>query len=357
MFLRFYLSFFIFIFFIYKTWLTSMADIAVSTRGLVKIYSNTVKALDGVSINVNHGEIFAVLGPNGAGKTTLMRILTTQLRPTSGEAYVLGYNVVSDGDKVRRFIGYVPQEFSVWTDLSGYENLLIYAKIYGVPRHEINERINEVLRFMDLSDASKRLVRTYSGGMIRRLEIATALLIEPEILFLDEPTIGLDPAARKMVWDKLTALNKELGLTIFFNSHYMDEVEMYADRLVILNKGKVVVEGAADELKRSVGGEVVELTVDDMSKTVHRVNEMNSLGIRDVNIDNDRGIVRVIVDNAEEALPVIITTLRDAGVRIIKASISRPTLDDVFLKYVGGKISEEGRLQEVRTLRSVIKKG
>ncbi len=175
-----------------------MTDIAVVTHNLVKIYGGSVKALDGVSISVNQGEIFAMLGPNGAGKTTLMRILTTQLRPTSREAYVLGYNVVTEGDKVRKVIGYVPQEFSVWTDLTGYENLLIYAKIYGIPRHEVNKRIREVLEFMDLLDSSRRLVGTYSGGMIRRLEIATALLIEPEVLFLDEPTVGLDRRLGRM---------------------------------------------------------------------------------------------------------------------------------------------------------------
>ncbi|KUO86024.1 MAG: ABC transporter [Caldivirga sp. CIS_19] len=334
-----------------------MAGIAVSTRNLVKVYGGSVRALDDVSINVNRGEVFAVLGPNGAGKTTLMRILTTQLKPTSGEAYVLGYNVVSEGDKVRKVIGYVPQEFSVWTDLTGYENLLIYAKIYGIPRHEVNERIREVLEFMDLLDSSRRLVGTYSGGMIRRLEIATALLIEPEVLFLDEPTVGLDPAARKNVWDKLKTLKKELGVTIVFNSHYMDEVEMYADRLVMLNRGKVVAQGTVDELRKSVGGEVVELTVDDADRAVHVINEMNGLRINDVNTESDRNIVRIIVDNAEEALPIIITSLKDTGVRIIKVSMSRPTLDDAFLKYAGGKIMEEGGLHEARIVRTMIKRG
>jgi ABC-2 type transport system ATP-binding protein len=210
---------------------------------------------------------------------------------------------------------------------------------------------------MDLLDSSRRLVGTYSGGMIRRLEIATALLIEPEVLFLDEPTVGLDPAARKNVWDKLKTLNKELGVTIVFNSHYMDEVEMYADRLVMLNRGKVVAQGTVDELRKSVGGEVVELTVDDADRAVRVINEMNGLGINDVNTESDRNIVRIIVDNAEEALPIIITSLKDTGVRIIKVSMSRPTLDDAFLKYAGGKIMEEGGLHEARIVRTMIKRG
>lgn len=159
------------------------------------------------------------------------------------------------------------------------------------------------------------------------------------------------------MWDKLKTLNKELGVTIVFNSHYMDEVEMYADRLVMLNRGKVVAQGTVDELRKSVGGEVVELTVDDADRAVRVINEMNGLGINDVNTESDRNIVRIIVDNAEEALPIIITSLKDAGVRIIKVSMSRPTLDDAFLKYAGGKIMEESGLRETRIVRTMIKRG
>lgn len=161
-----------------------------------------MRALDGVNLKVKPGVAFALLGPNGAGKTTLIRILTTQLKPTSGEAHVFGLNVARDASKVRKLISYVPQEMSVWTDLTGYENLLIYAKIFGVPRLEREKVINEVLEAMDLTHVKDDLVRTYSGGMIRRLEIACAMLIKPRIMFLDEPTIGLDPAARKIVWEK-----------------------------------------------------------------------------------------------------------------------------------------------------------
>ena len=332
-----------------------MVDQVVVTDELVKVYG-PVRALNDVSIRINRGEVFAVLGPNGAGKTTLMRILTTQIKPTSGRALVMGYDVVNEDYKVRRVIGYVPQEFSVWTDLTGYEDLLIYAKIYGIPRREVNGKIKEVLEFMDLVDASRRLVNTYSGGMVRRLEIATALLTEPEVLFLDEPTVGLDPAAREIVWDRLTMLNKERGITIVFNSHYMDEVELYAGRVAMLNKGKVVIQGTVDELKRTVGGEVIELTVNSVEDAVGLTHGLDA-GVKEVNTDGGRGVIRVIVDNADVALPILIKALQSHGIDVRRVSMFKPTLDDVFLRYVGGRITEEGRLSELRAIRAAVKRG
>jgi len=173
-------------------------DFAVQVNGLVKVYDGKVRALDGVDLTVEAGKAFALLGPNGAGKTTLMRILTTQIRPTSGEAYVFGLDVVRHGNKVRRLISYVPQEMSVWIDISGYENLLIYSKIFGLPSSERGKIIDDVLEHMGLTNVKDDLVKTYSGGMIRRLEIACAMLIKPKIMFLDEPTIGLDPRRERL---------------------------------------------------------------------------------------------------------------------------------------------------------------
>lgn len=323
---------------------------------LVKVYNNSVRALDGISLSVNKGEVFAVLGPNGAGKTTLMRILTTQIRPTSGSAYVMGYDVVKEGDEVRRVIGYVPQEFSVWMDLTGYENLIIYSKVYGVTGNEARRRIREVLELMDLTDAANRLVSTYSGGMIRRLEIAAALIIEPEVLFLDEPTVGLDPAARRLVWEKLIGLNKERGITIFFNSHYMDEVEAYARRAALLNRGKVIALGTIDELKGSVSNDVVEFIVNNAELTVKVLKEVGD-GVMDVNVV-DEGTVRVIVRDADESLPILINTIFNHGISIRRVSVHKPTLDDVFLKYVGKRISEvEGKVSELRAVRRAVMRG
>ncbi|MBS7618851.1 ATP-binding cassette domain-containing protein, partial [Candidatus Bathyarchaeota archaeon] len=215
-----------------------MVDFAVQAKNLVKVYNGKVKALDGVDLTVEASGTFALLGPNGAGKTTLMRILTTQLKPSTGEAYVFGLNVTRDGGKVRKLVSYVPQEMSVWTDISGYENLLIYAKIFGIPRLEREKMIDEALDIMGLNNVKGELVRTYSGGMVRRLEIACAMLVKPKIMFLDEPTIGLDPGARKIVWEKLNLFKKEYGVTIFFNTHYMDEADLYADDIAIIDRGK-----------------------------------------------------------------------------------------------------------------------
>lgn len=182
-------------------------DFAISVHNVSKKYG-TLLALDKVNLKVEEGKLFALLGPNGAGKTTLLRILTTQFEPTSGEAFVLGRNVVTQGEELRELISYVPQEMSVWTDISGYENLLIYSKIYGLSAEERKNAIRDSLQLMDLTEAANRLVSTFSGGMIRKLELACAVMIKPKILFLDEPTIGLDPATRKTIWEKLKALNR-----------------------------------------------------------------------------------------------------------------------------------------------------
>ncbi|MEM2689882.1 MAG: ATP-binding cassette domain-containing protein, partial [Nitrososphaerota archaeon] len=318
-------------------------DYAVKVNNLVKVYDGKVRALDGVDLTVEAGESFALLGPNGAGKTTLMRILTTQLRPTSGEAYVFGYNVVRDEGKVRRLISYVPQEISVWTDISGYENLLIYAKIFGIPRNQREKIIDEALENMGLSDVKKELVRTYSGGMIRRLEIACAVLIKPKVMFLDEPTIGLDPAARKTVWERLKVFKEEYGVTIFFNTHYMDEADMYADKIAIINQGKIVTRGTSRELKQSLGGDVITFILKDGANNSGKLQEIKKLEFVK-NLFVYGSSLSVVVENAEIALPSLLNTLRDIGASIEKISIAKPTLDDVFLKYAGTRLEDKRRL-------------
>lgn len=331
-------------------------DYAVKVNNLVKVYDGKVRALDGVDLTVEAGESFALLGPNGAGKTTLMRILTTQLRPTSGEAYVFGYNVVRDEGKVRRLISYVPQEISVWTDISGYENLLIYAKIFGIPRHQREKIIDEALENMGLSDVKKELVRTYSGGMIRRLEIACAVLIKPKVMFLDEPTIGLDPAARKAVWERLKVFKEEYGVTIFFNTHYMDEADMYADKIAIINQGKIVTRGTSRELKQSLGGDVITFILKDGANNSGKLQEIKKLEFVK-NLFVYGSSLSVVVENAEIALPSLLNTLRDIGASIEKISIAKPTLDDVFLKYAGTRLEDKRRLSEVTRVREMIRRG
>jgi ABC-2 type transport system ATP-binding protein len=330
-------------------------DFAVQVKNLVKVYDGKVRALNGVDLNVNPGEAFALLGPNGAGKTTLIRILTTQLKPTAGEAYVFGLNVIHDGGKVRKLVSYVPQEMSVWTDISGYENLLIYAKIFGVPKLEREKVIDEALENMGLTHVKNDRVKTYSGGMIRRLEIACAMLIKPKIMFLDEPTIGLDPAARKVVWERLNVFKKEYGVTIFFNTHYMDEADLYADEIAIINQGKIVTRGKSEELKHSLGGEIIEFTLE---KTAHKPDLVQN--IQKLNFVKgvfEDGNLSVLVGDAESTLPDLMNFLKSEGASVEKVSIIKPTLDDVFLKYVGTQFEEKGRVSDVRHMRDMIRKG
>jgi len=333
----------------------SNIESAVEVKGLVKIYEKKVKALDGTDLTVKAGKVFSLLGPNGAGKTTLMRILTTQLRPTSGEAYVFGLNISRDGNKIRKIIGYVPQEMSVWTDISGYENLLIYAKIYGIPPTYRKKLILDVLEKMGLRDVADNLVKTYSGGMIRRLEIACTMLTRPKILFLDEPTIGLDPSARKAVWEELLSIRKEYGTTIFFNTHYMDEADLYSDEIAIINEGKIVKLGTAEELKHSVRGEVIIMNIDDgVNKEV--LEEIKKLDLVNEVILNGMEL-SIVADEAGIVLPKVMEVLRRYGIKVYKTSITKPTLDDVFLKYAGTRLEAVGRIGEVRQLRRMIKRG
>ena len=319
--------------------------LAIEVRQLVKIYAGKVKALDGVDFTVNAGDIFALLGPNGSGKTTLMRILTTQFKPTSGEAYIFGFDVVKNDSEVRKSIGYVPQETSVWTDISGFENLLIYAKIYGIPSNLRKNVIWDALVSMGLDAIANNLVKTYSGGMIRRLEIACAMIIKPKLMFLDEPTIGLDPSARKIVWEKLTSFRKDYGTTIFFNTHYMDEADLYSDEIAIMDKGKMVKFGTASELKHSIRREVIQFNLRN-----HGVDEIVLKKIRNMDFVSDVAIhnseLKVVVEDAETALPDIMEILRTDGITVAKISTTRPTLDDVFLKYAGTMHLPSGNSRE-----------
>jgi ABC-2 type transport system ATP-binding protein len=330
--------------------------IAIEVKELVKVYGGKVRALDGVNLKVKAGDVFALLGPNGSGKTTLMRILTTQFKPTSGEASIFGFDVARRDSEIRKIISYVPQETSVWTDISGYENLLIYAKIYGLPSSNRNKVIREALEGTGLDTVADNLVKTYSGGMIRRLEMACAMLIRPKILFLDEPTIGLDPTARKAVWEKLTSFKKEYDTTVFFNTHYMDEADLYSDEIAIIDRGKMVKFGTADELKHSIRRDLVQFSLND-----HIVDESVLKRIRDLDFVNDIIInnteLSVIVVDAETALPVVMDILRNGGISVKKISMTRPTLDDVFLKYAGTISLKRSDIREIKPIKSMSGKG
>ncbi len=330
--------------------------IAIEIKELVKVYDGKVRALDGVNLKVKAGDVFALLGPNGSGKTTLMRILTTQFKPTSGEAFIFGFDVARRDAEVRKVISYVPQETSVWTDISGYENLLIYAKIYGLPSSDRKKIIWDALEGMGMDAVANNLVKTYSGGMIRRFEMACAMIIKPRILFLDEPTLGLDPSARKAVWEKLISFKKEYDTTVFFNTHYMDEADLYSDEIAIINRGKMVMSGTADELKHSIRRDVVQFSLNN-----HIVDEGVLKRIRDLDFVKDLIMngseLSVVVEDAETALPIVMEIIRNENISVHKISMTRPTLDDVFLKYAGTISLQGGGISEIKQVRSMSGKG
>jgi ABC-2 type transport system ATP-binding protein len=233
----------------------------INTIALTRRFGS-LKAVDELTITVEAGEVFGLLGPNGAGKTTVIKMLTTLLPPTSGQASVTSFDVVREAAKVRRVIGYVPQMLSADGTLTGYENLLIFAKLYDLPRAERTARVRHALAFMGLADAADKLVRKYSGGMIRRLEIAQSMLHQPQLLFLDEPTIGLDPIARKAVWEHIERLRADSGTTIFLTTHFMEEADSLCSRVAIMHLGRVVAIGTPADLKASLG--IAEATLDDV---------------------------------------------------------------------------------------------
>jgi ABC-2 type transport system ATP-binding protein len=232
----------------------------LEARDLTKRFAS-LTAVDGLSLSIEPAEVFGLLGPNGAGKTTSVKMLTTLLPPTSGEAQVCGFDVVSQSRQVRRLIGYVPQMISADGSLTGFENLLIFAKLYELPRAGRRDRVEEALRFMGLSDSAGKLVRQYSGGMIRRLEIAQSTLHNPRVLFLDEPTVGLDPAARRAVWKHVLGMREMLGVTVILTTHLMEEAESFCDRVAIMHQGRVAALDTPAALKAAVGGAA---TLDDV---------------------------------------------------------------------------------------------
>ncbi len=329
---------------------------AITVSGLTKKYGSFT-ALDRVDLEVDEGELFALLGPNGAGKTTLMRILTTQLEPTAGKASVLGKDVVREGADVRGMVSYVPQEMSVWTDITGYENLMIYSEIYGVPAAERKNAIENALEMMELTEFSHHLVGTYSGGMIRKLELASAIMLKPRILFLDEPTIGLDPATRKTVWQKLKALNEESRTNVFYTTHYMDEAGLYADMVGIISKGRLITVASPADLKRSVGNEVIhiELATPASSGVLSKLGKME--GVSGVSADGT--VLSISVADSSELLDPIIAALIGLGVGVRRVNATTPTIEDAFLKYAGPEALAESRqnVRDIRKSRERIRRG
>lgn len=313
-----------------------MAELAVMAENLTRQFG-TVRAVDGVSLAVQRGEIYGFLGPNGAGKSTCVRMLTTLLMPTSGRAKVAGYDVATQAHDVRLRVGAALQDAALDPKQTGREFLRLQARLYGLSWDETRQRVADLEPFVDIGEAMDRLVGTYSGGMKRRLDLAAALVHNPEVVFLDEPTASLDPISRARVWEEVRNLNKGLGVTVFLTTQYLDEADVLANRVGIIHKGKIVAEGSPAELKRRLGGDVIIAHVgtdaDKASAALQRVKGIDKIEAhgQELTITASRGAA---------LLGDVAVALRDGGVTIQELTLRTPTLDDVFLSATGGRIQQ-----------------
>ena len=307
---------------------------AITVSDLRKRYGD-VQALDGVTFDVRDGEVFGLLGPNGAGKSTTVRVLTTLTKPDSGQGLVAGHDVVRHPNRARNAIGYVPQDSGIDRQATGRENLMLQGRIYGMRGSALRARVSELLELVGLADAADRVVRGYSGGMKRRLDIALGLVHRPKVLFLDEPTTGLDPEARVAMWVEVDRLARQESLTILLTTHYLEEADQLADRLAIVSRGRVVVEGTPEELKRGLKGELVTVELDDADgRFLHALEVVERFpGAQETNVDGRH--VRTRVPNGAQAIPALLASLDSAGITVASVTTARPSLDDVYLHYTG----------------------
>jgi ABC-2 type transport system ATP-binding protein len=313
---------------------------AIEVERLRKRYG-AVQALDGVSFAVRSGEIFGLLGPNGAGKSTTVRVLATLTTPDEGRAVVAGHDVVRDANAVRRTIGYVPQESGVDRNATGRENLLLQGRIQGLGGRDLRARVDELLLLVGIYDAADRIVRGYSGGMKRRLDIALGLIHRPTVLYLDEPTTGLDPEVRASMWEEVRRLAGQEQLTILLTTHYLEEADELAQRVAIVSQGSVVVEGTPEELKSRLEGDAVHLELED-GQAERAQSVLMRIGARSLALVEPRTVV-ARVENGGRALPGILSALESEGVAVATVSVSRPSLDDVYLHYTGRDFDTEDR--------------
>lgn len=312
-------------------------------------------AVNRISFQVREGEIFGFLGPNGAGKTTTINMLTTVLRPNGGMAKVNGHDVRHEALEVRRSIGLVPQEYTADEDLTGMENLLLVARLYEVPRAEAKQRAAELLDLVQLKDAADRSVETYSGGMRRRLELACGLINRPAVLFLDEPTLGLDVQTRAAVWNYIRLLKEKYNMTLFMTTHYLEEADNLCDRIAIIDHGKIVALDTPKALKDSLGGDIIEIHVnhpseDGVAATLQAIGNVRQ-------VLPVEGGYRLTVVNSEETAPLVLDAIRTMNLKATKISISKPTLDEVYLARTGRTMREEdGSKEEVFRQRMTMRR-
>ncbi|HIC83901.1 MAG TPA: ATP-binding cassette domain-containing protein, partial [Nitrososphaerales archaeon] len=308
----------------------------VQVKNLSKVFDKEIVAVDNISFHVKEGEIFGFLGPNGAGKTTTIKVLTTLLQPTNGQVNIATFDVRKKPDSVRSSIGIVPQALTLDDDLKGMANLLLSAKLYHVPDKIAKERADELLKLVGLKDAAERDVSTYSGGMRKRLELIIGLIHNPKVLFLDEPTLGLDIQTRSVIWDYLKKLNKENGLTIFITTHYLEEADLLCDRIAIIDQGKILVEDTPSNLKQKLGGDMIEISVDDNVKAKELISEFSS--VEKIDMVGQKLLIKT--KKGDEVLPSILEICKANKINVKTVALSKPSLDEVFLEYTGRSLRD-----------------
>jgi ABC-2 type transport system ATP-binding protein len=320
----------------------------IEAHALVKSYPPTTRALDGLSISIEAGEIFGLLGPNGAGKSTAIKVLTTLARPDSGSATVAGHDVLRHPERVRRAIGVVAQRSGTDPLATGRDNLTLQGRLYGLGGAALKRRVGELFERFDLAGAADRPVKTYSGGMQRRLDVALGLVHEPTVLFLDEPTTGLDPEARSALWAEIGRLSADERITILLTTHYLEEADRLAVRLAIVDAGRVIATGTPDGLKGELRGDALHVDLRAVPGGEVRVLLADVVGIRDVTVDGRRLSARA--DDGAAAVPGVLAALDRAGVGVAAVTVARPSLDDVYLGHVGRRFADAGATADVSEL-------
>jgi ABC-2 type transport system ATP-binding protein len=324
---------------------------AIKAEALAKHFTPEIRAVDGIDLSIQEGRIFGYLGANGSGKTTTVRMLTTLLRPTSGRAEVAGLDVVARAQRVRRAVGVALQEAGLDDLQSGRELLALQGRLFGMAGRKLAERVQYLLGIVDLEDAADRRVGTYSGGMKRRLDLAAALIHDPPILFLDEPTTGLDPISREAIWKYITALNREQGVTVFLTTQYLEEADRLADDVAIIDRGKIIASGSPEELKAGIGTDVITAHVlggeEELDRARAAVSDLD--GAADVRLVG-HSVVVYIREGARHIAPMVVK-LTESGINVGEVSLSRPTLDDVFLRKTGHHIETDGQFPAERVLK------
>jgi ABC-2 type transport system ATP-binding protein len=315
---------------------------AIEVQGLLKVYRGKIKAIENLTFSVPDGSIFGFLGPNGAGKSTAIKILVTLIEPTAGTTRIFDVDVARHPRDIRRMIGYVPQELSADASLTGYENLLLAAKLYDIPHKDRDQRITEILDMMDLTARADSLIDTYSGGMVRRLEIGQAMLHHPRLLFLDEPTIGLDPAGRALVWRQIRKLNHDEGITIFLTTHYMEEAEALCTQIGIIDRGSLSAVGSPADLKEKVGVGTIRIEL-HTPPAIETVSNEFTKQIPEATITfPETNILEIKITNPAEHITRILNLLKALNLSICDMELRGPTLEDVFLRFTGSHFEQAG---------------